>query len=191
MSENRVELILFEKKGEDLFHEIASASRAGIVIDTYYEDDEILEDSYNPNIDYVLCDELDSFMLDAGLRALGIYSNSVDNVDAYNELHKNAERVRVQLSRCDSAKVYFKNDYLEMTEDFPIERLEKLYQRLLDRNTIFLEKFFEENYYRMEKVSKIYAIGSEWEYPFVRKHFEKEELIRETLKIYERLQKGD
>ena len=78
----------------------------------------------------------------------------------------------IERLRCDSAKVYFKNDYLEMTEDFPIERLEKLYQRLLDRNTIFLEKFFEENYYRMEKVSKIYAIGSEWEYPFVRKHFE-------------------
>jgi len=172
MSEECVELTLFERKGDDSFFEIDSQCKEGPARDMYYDEEEMDREEYNPNLDWIIGDSLTNFMMDAGLRALGIYGERENDENAFEELRSSASNVRQQLRRCDSAKVVFDNGYLKITEEFPIERFENCYQPLLERNMKFLERFLEDNGYKMDDIKIIYAVGSEWTYPFVRKRME-------------------
>ena len=172
MSEERVELTLFEKTGDDNFFEAGLWHKDGPVTDLYYDEDEIDREEYNPNLDWVIGNSLSNFMMDAGLRALGIYGEKENDENAFEELRNSASNVRQQLRRCDSAKVIFDNGYLKMTEDYPIAYFENCYRPLLERNIKYMEEFLDKCDCTMDEIKVIYAIGSEWMYPFVRKYME-------------------
>lgn len=172
MSENQVELHLFIKEENGAFHLIDRRNTYGPVNDDYYDADELEEDEYSPDFDYVLGYALEEFMLSEGLRALGIYGETESDERAFEELRNSAPKVRQQLRRCDSAKVIFNNVYLSMLKEFPIERFERCYKPLLERNKRFLEEFLSNTDYSMDDIKKVYLVGSEWQYPFVRKYIE-------------------
>ncbi len=172
MDEDDIELILFEKQEDGTFRKIAAEKKYGPAMDEYYDEEELDPEEYNPNLDFVLGQMLDNFMMDAGLRALEIYGENENDEEAFEELKNSAPKVRRQLRRNDNAKVIFNNGYLNMLEDFPMELFEECYKPLLERNIQFLQEFLLKEGYGIEDIHRIYSIGSEWEYPFVRKYIE-------------------
>ena len=85
ISEENVEFILVRKEKEGEFKELASDHNYGPVTDWYYDEGELEPEEYNPHLDYVLGKILVKFMLDAGLKALGIYGDKQeDDLAFYN-----------------------------------------------------------------------------------------------------------
>lgn len=169
MSEEWLVLTLVERKEDDSIEVIEQNARFGTVADGYYEEDELDCEEYNPNLDWVLGNSVTNFMMDAGLRALGIYGDNDNDNDAFTELVRSTGRVRRQLKRNEEAKVIFDNGYLNMMEEYPISHFENCYKPLLERNAKFLQEFISEADFEMKDIARIYLLGGEWEYPFARK----------------------
>ena len=167
-SESNVVVTLVRKQEDASLEVIAKeedfAPELGI-----YDEHEIDEDEYNPSLEWVLGNSMDHFMMNAGLRALGITGENEVDEEAFEELRSSAPRVKRQLRRNDIAKIFFNNGYLSMVEDFPIDRLESCFEPVLKKNERFLRDVIREAGLSMEDIAKVYLAGEETEYPFVRK----------------------
>ncbi|MGN0341355.1 MAG: Hsp70 family protein [Roseburia sp.] len=137
-----------------------------------YEENELDEGAFNPNLEYVLANSMEDFMMDAGLRALGIYGEKEMDKEAFSELRGSAPRVQRQFKRNDEAKVFFNNGYLSMMENYPIEKFKTCFEPILKANEAFLCEFIAEAGISKEDIAKVYLLGSDCEYPFVRKSVE-------------------
>lgn len=126
------------------------------------------ENDFSPGLDQILGNKIDYFMLNAGLRALGIYGQEEVDREAFDELRRSIPRVKRQFIRNDKAKLFFDNGYVNMMEDYPIEDFAECYIPVLKRNKEFLKEFISKAGIDMEDISKIYLAGEKTEYPFVR-----------------------
>lgn len=118
--------------------------------------------------------DLEEFMLEAGLGALGIdrENGSQYDMEALQKLRDNAKKVKKQLRRNDVVSVSFDNGYLTLGEDYPIERFEKCFSEILKTITRCFEALLEDAQIRTTDISGLLMLGEETEYPFVRKHVE-------------------
>lgn len=137
-----------------------------------YDKHELEEDEYNPNLEYVLGSAIDAFMMNAGLRALGIYGENERDEEAFSELRSSVPMVKRQFRRNDVAKIIFDNGYLNMLENYPIENFEECFRPILERNKWFLCNVIADAGISMSDIAKVYLVGEECEYPFVRKSVE-------------------
>lgn len=132
---------------------------------------ELLEvDEYNPNLDMVLEDDMEEFMLNAGLGALGIYGDNQMDREAFGELRHSTSRVKRQFRRNDKAKLFFNNGYLSMVENYPIERFEACFQPILKDSEEHLQGMIKKAKLAGKEIAKVFLAGEETEYPFIKEH---------------------
>jgi len=135
-------------------------------------EEELMPGVENPNLMTVLGNEMQEFMLDEGLRAIGIIGTNDRDRKAYDELKGSAVSIKRQFKRNDNAKLYFNNGYFCMSVDYPIEKFETCFEPILKRNEEHLRRMLKEAAVDRKEIAKVYLAGSECEYPFVRKSIE-------------------
>ena len=140
--------------------------------DMYGDDYEADEDELQPRLNEIVASDLDAYMMDKYLRELGIFGESEQDEEAFYNLHQSESAVREELRHSNVAHIMYKNWYLEITDEYPIERFEKLFKPILHRNDSFMENFLKGNGICVDDISKVILTGSECEYPFVRAHLE-------------------
>ena len=148
--------VRFEKIGEQLicFPKLSDMKNAA--------------DSFSVTLDQ----DMREFMLAQGLRAIGITGKREADRKAFEELTDSIPRVKRQFTRNDCAKLIFHNGYLEMTEDYPVERFEKCYRTVYKKTREAMMQLFSETGFALEDVSKIFLAGAESRYPFLWKDIE-------------------
>ncbi len=115
---------------------------------------------------------LENFMLDEGLRAVGI--DAEQEQEAFRKLRESVPRVKRQFKRNDTAKLFFDGSNLHsVVKDYPIKLFEECYKPVLKNNEELMRETLKEAELSMNDVAKVYLAGSECGYPFVRKKLEK------------------
>lgn len=163
--------LLRKKQGGD--YELISRKHGAFMEVFIYDNKDVEDGGYNPSLHEELGNALENFMMDKGLRALGISPENEIDEQALADLRQSAARVKRQFRRNDTAKVIFNNGYLSMMEDYPIEQFEKCFSPVLENVSSYLCEVVEQANLRMEDISKVYLTGEECEYPFVRERIEK------------------
>lgn len=137
-------------------------------------DEEFDAEEYFPGLLEIMEHDMEEYMLESGLSALGISVHSPYNHDmeAWEALRKHSGRVKRQFRRNDTVSVLFDNGFLQVERDYPIERLEKCFMPILEQNASCLRTLLDDTGMRVEDISELILIGEETEYPFVRKHME-------------------
>lgn len=132
------------------------------------------EEEYLPDLLEVLENDMEDYLLESGLGALGISAHSSHSGDrkAFAELRNRSKQIKQQFRRNDRVRISFDNGYLSLEEDYPIERLEKCFAPILEKNARCLKMVLERAELSTEDISELIMIGEETEYPFVRKHME-------------------
>ena len=153
--------VLYEE-GEDCYEVYKNSFQ-----DVYEDEDGEL---YNPGLREVLWSNIDEFMLDAGLRELGIRDRSKADCEAWKNIRMSYPTILRQLKRNNSAKIVFDNGYLKLTEDYPISKLEKCFLRIFKNHDALIEKLLKDSGIAMSDISVVLLAGSECEYPFVAEH---------------------
>ena len=166
----KVTLIKRNQCGE---HEIINSRHIWGPERRVYDKNTTGDDEYDPSLYDELKREVENLMMDAGLKALGIYKADEDDEQLFCESGMDASRIKRQLRRNDSAKVIYENGFISMQEDFPIEKLEQCFMPILDRIERFLRKTVADADLGMKDISKVYLVGNECEYPFIRERIEK------------------
>jgi len=144
-----------------------------------YDESELDEDEYNPELSMVLSRDMEDYMKSAGLSAIGISGENEVDIAAFQELKDSVYHVKNQFRRNDKVKLFFNNGYFSMDEDYPIERLEHYFGTILKNNDAAIFKILERTGFCLEDIEKVYLAGEECEYPFVREHIE--ELMEEAV----------
>lgn len=170
-SEEKLAITLV-RKSESADYEVIATREEIDPESQVYEESELDEDEYNPNLEWVLGSALESFMMNAGLRALGIYGENETDEEAFEELRNSAPRVKRQFRRNDKAKVFFNNGYLSMMEEYPIDLFEECFRPILKRNETVLRDVISKAGISTEEIGRVCLTGSECAYPFVRKSVE-------------------
>ena len=180
--ESELRFTLFET--DELKHTIMlhTVSHLGPEADIYGDEYEAEEDELPPGLREAMASDLDAFMMEKYLRSLGIFGDTEQDEEAFDNLHKSEAEVRKKLRSHSKANIVYKNWYLEINEDYPIERFEKVFLPILYRNDRYLEDFFQEAGVEPENIDTVMVTGSECEYPFVRKHLT-EVLEREVIHV--------
>lgn len=160
------------RKKQDRDYELISWQQKQYMEELIYEEPDTEDDAYIPVLPEEFGTVLKNFMLDKGLRALGISGENEFDERAFAELKDSADRVKRQFRRNDTAKVIFNNGFISMMEDYPIEQFEQYFSPLLERLLSYLCEVVEKANLRMEDISKVYLTGEECEYPFVRERME-------------------
>ena len=124
------------------------------------------------SLDLALAEDLEVFMTDKYLRPLGINTESEQDTKALRCLRDSQAGVREELRHSDTAHIMYKNWYLEITEEYPLARFEKLFEPILYRNDRFLIECMGKAGIDLDDVTEIRLTGSECEYAFVRRHLE-------------------
>lgn len=129
------------------------------------------ETDWQVDLEEALAQDMREFMLEEGLRSLVTGEGQTDR-KAFEELTGRVDAVRSQLRRGDSAKLKFDNGYLNMLSEYPIERLEKLFEPILEKSRKRFMELLDRAELCPEEISAVFLTGEETEYPFVRKHIE-------------------
>ena len=125
-----------------------------------------------PEIQEIPGADLEQFVKDDELRALGIDDKRPADRKALENIRRDRNRVKRQLRRNDSAVIIFDNGYWYVTMDYPIERLEKCYAPILKNSEVIMDRLFEETGVSKIEVSVVILAGENGEYPFVKKYLE-------------------
>lgn len=125
-----------------------------------------------PGLREIMWSDMDHFMLDEGLRELGIDDKKPANKKAFDRMHWDWERIKRQLLRNNSAPIMFDNGYMFISMDYPIGRLEKCFAPIMRNSESALNRLFEEAGILMEDISVVVLSGENCEYPFVRRYIE-------------------
>lgn len=112
--------------------------------------------------------DMKDFMMDSGLRAIGITEEREKDRKAYEKMLSSMPKVRNQLKRNASAKLYFDNGYLTMLEDYPSERFENCYRTVFRKANYCVVELFEKAELLSKDVSKVFLAGESSAYPFLR-----------------------
>ena len=122
------------------------------------------------SLGYALSADLETFMVDKYLRTIGITEDSEQDRKAFFHLRKSQRAVREELRTSPVAHIMYKNLYLEITDEYPIERFEKVCEPVLHRNDSFIVESSLRAGVDLNEVAEIELTGSECEYEFVRRH---------------------
>ena len=126
-----------------------------------------------PGLREVMWSDMDHFMLDAGLRVLGIDNRKPGNKKALEKMRNDWLRIKRQLLRNNNAIIMFCNVYFSISMDYPIGRLEKCYAPILRNSDRALDVLFEKASVSKEQVAAVVLAGENCEYPFVQRYLEK------------------
>ena len=117
-----------------------------------------------------LAADLEAFMVDKYLRKIGITEDGEQDRKAFFHLRRSQRAVREELRTSPVAHIMYKNWYLEITDEYPIERFEKVCEPVLNRNDRFIVESSLKAGIDLNEVAEIELAGSECEYEFVRRH---------------------
>lgn len=178
-------VLLYQFSEEDLSYTLLKRHTDGVteVIDRVHEAypeqksmdwDEWDGDGFIPTLEERLQQNMEDYMLQVGLAALGISAetNSVFDQKALNELRRGASLVKRQFRRNDTVRICFDNGYMSIIEDYPIQRLEACFEHILGRSKGLFETLLERNKIGVEDIQELLVYGEETEYPFVKEHVE-------------------
>lgn len=142
--------------------------------DLYYGGNCEGEDAWLPGLQEILEHDMEEYMLQSGLGALGVSVNSPydRDMEAWAELRSCSKRIKRQFRRNDTVNLVFDNIILQLEKEYPIERLEKCFAPVLEKSARCLESVLSREKMQVEDIAGLFLIGEETEYPFVRKHME-------------------
>lgn len=168
MKENEIALI-YDFGNEYLYLGLVKKEENGRyhLLQCIYEEDR--EKFYNPDLQEAVKNDVEHFMLNTHLRPLGIACDRGMTKAALERVRNSYLRMKRQLLRSDSAIILFQC-WLSITDDYPIERLETCFFKILKRNDRLLNELLESAGISVNDISMIVLAGEESNYPFVGKH---------------------
>lgn len=186
-SELRVAPALIEKLPDGTFRLVHRVEREDPEEYIFSEEDDfsyvykntfqdVYEDEFGepmvPGLREIMWSDMDHFMLDAGLREIGVADRKPANKKAFDRMHGDWGMIKKQLQRNNSAPIRFDNGYLSITMDYPIGRFEKCFAPILKNADAALDALFAQAGISKEEISAVILAGENSEYPFVQKRLE-------------------
>lgn len=168
-SEARLVVTILKKTQSGEIEILAQCQNSSPEIAIYEEKE--LNDEYNPSLLEVLEDDLEDFMLQSGLEAIGITEEG--DSTAFQRLKSHGKDVKRYLRRMNSVEVIFENGYMTMSEEYPIERLEKCFEPILKESAAMIQKTLDKADLTANDIFQVLVTGEETEYPFIRSHVTK------------------
>ena len=171
LRENEIGLIYDFNEGYLRFVLIQKEKDKGIQIIAYKE---VRKEENQEYLEFekLLETDLEEYLKKEGLEALGFTGTNQRDREAFQKLHQSAKKVRRQFVRNDEVTITFFNFIVSMSAKYPIANLEKCMKNVLEKNDILLQSFMEETGISLKEINKVYLMGEECEYPFVRTRIE-------------------